>query len=171
MQEFLFLSLFAFKYGKKISKLLIFFFVYIFWRARVCRPLLGLCGPFMIFEGCLDSNLEYCRSKLARYRLSHPSRSVNVVNSKDWLCSAAGPRKQPDQMLSGFHMQCAVSAVSASGENSANPWPRLPAQPPTAVCQPKSGIQLQPPLMYSQIRFTQASSLISTKYFQNRITV
>ncbi len=27
----------------------------------------------MIFEGCLDSNPEYCRSKLARYRLSHPS--------------------------------------------------------------------------------------------------
>ncbi len=26
----------------------------------------------MIFEGCLDSNPEYCRSKLARYRLSHP---------------------------------------------------------------------------------------------------
>jgi hypothetical protein len=23
----------------------------------------------MIFEGCLDSNPEYCRSKLARYRL------------------------------------------------------------------------------------------------------
>jgi hypothetical protein len=27
----------------------------------------------MIYEGCLDSNPEYCRSKLARYRLSHPS--------------------------------------------------------------------------------------------------
>ena len=30
----------------------------------------------MIFEGCLDSNPEYCRSKLARYRLSHPSPLV-----------------------------------------------------------------------------------------------
>ncbi len=49
------------------------FFLYIFWRARVCRPLLCLCRSFMIFEGCLDSNPEYCRSKLARYRLSHPS--------------------------------------------------------------------------------------------------
>ncbi len=50
-----------------------FFCFFFFWRARVCRPLLCLCRPFMIFEGCLDSNPEYCRSKLARYRLSHPS--------------------------------------------------------------------------------------------------
>jgi hypothetical protein len=47
-------------------------FCIFFWRARVCRPLLCLCRPFMIFEGCLYSNPEYCRSKLARYRLSHP---------------------------------------------------------------------------------------------------
>jgi hypothetical protein len=50
-----------------------FFFCIFFWRARVCRPLLRVCRPFMIFEGCLDSNPECCRSKLARYRLSHPS--------------------------------------------------------------------------------------------------
>jgi hypothetical protein len=25
-----------------------------FWRARVCWPLLCLCRPFMIFEGCLS---------------------------------------------------------------------------------------------------------------------
>ncbi|MFN9910241.1 MAG: hypothetical protein ACK56F_29705, partial [bacterium] len=50
-----------------------FFFCIFFWRARVCRPLLCLCRPFMNFEGCLDSNPEYCRSKLARYRLSYPS--------------------------------------------------------------------------------------------------
>ncbi len=35
-----------------------------------------LCRPFMIFEGCLDSNQECCRSKLARYRLSHPSHNT-----------------------------------------------------------------------------------------------
>ncbi len=52
-----------------------------FWRARVCRPLLRLCCPFMIFEGCLDSNPEYCRSKLARYRLSHPSLYVGIYKS------------------------------------------------------------------------------------------
>jgi hypothetical protein len=52
---------------------ILFFFCIFFWRARVCRPLLRLCRPFMIFEGCLDSNPECCRSKLARYRLSHPS--------------------------------------------------------------------------------------------------
>ncbi len=28
---------------------------------------------FLIFEGCLDLNPECCRSKLAHYRLSHPS--------------------------------------------------------------------------------------------------
>ncbi len=27
-----------------------FFFLYIFWRARVCRPLLRLCRPFLIFD-------------------------------------------------------------------------------------------------------------------------
>ncbi len=47
-------------------------FVYYFGGLE-CWPLLRLCRPFMIFEGCLDSNPECCRSKLARYRLSHPS--------------------------------------------------------------------------------------------------
>ncbi len=32
------------------------FFLYIFWRSRVCWPLLCLCRPFCIFERCLDSN-------------------------------------------------------------------------------------------------------------------
>jgi hypothetical protein len=86
MQEFLFFSLFAFKYGKK------------------------------------DQN-----------------GSIYVVNSKDWLHSATGPRKQPDQMSSGFHPQFTVSALSASGANFSYPWPRLPAQLPTAVWQPKPG--------------------------------
>jgi hypothetical protein len=35
--------------------------------------LLCLCRPFCIFERCLDSNPESCRSKQARYLLSHPS--------------------------------------------------------------------------------------------------
>jgi hypothetical protein len=59
-------------YKYRSTNILIFFFIF-FWRARVCRPLLCLCRPFMIFEGCPDSNPEYCRSKLAGYRLSHPS--------------------------------------------------------------------------------------------------
>ncbi len=33
--------------------LFIYLFFFFFWRARVCRPLLRLCRPFMIFEGCL----------------------------------------------------------------------------------------------------------------------
>jgi hypothetical protein len=44
-----------------------------FWLARVCWPLLCLCRPFCIVERCLDSNPESCRSKQARYQLSHPS--------------------------------------------------------------------------------------------------
>ncbi len=50
-----------------------FFILYIFWRDRMQRPLLCLYRPFIIFEGCLDSNPECWRSKPARYRLSHPS--------------------------------------------------------------------------------------------------
>jgi hypothetical protein len=46
---------------------------YIFWRAKVCWPLLCLCRPFCIFERCLDSNPESCRSKQARYELSNPA--------------------------------------------------------------------------------------------------
>jgi hypothetical protein len=60
--------------GTKIKRrIFVKFFCIFFWRARVCRPVLRLCRPFFIFEGCLDSNPECCCSKLARYRLSHPS--------------------------------------------------------------------------------------------------
>jgi hypothetical protein len=45
----------------------------------VCRPLLRLGRPFMIFEGSLDSNPECCCSKLARYRLSHPSLYMYII--------------------------------------------------------------------------------------------
>ncbi len=44
----------------------------IFWRARVCWLLLCLCRPFCMFERCLDSNPESCRSKHACYQLSQP---------------------------------------------------------------------------------------------------
>ncbi len=49
------------------------FFVYIFWRTRMCLPLLCLFRPLCIFERCLDSIPESCRSKQARNQLSHPS--------------------------------------------------------------------------------------------------
>ncbi len=48
-------------------------FLYFFWQATVCWPLLCLCRPFCIFERGLDSNPESCRSKQERYQLSHPS--------------------------------------------------------------------------------------------------
>ncbi len=41
----------------------------------MCWPLLRLCRPFCIFERCLDSNPESCRSKQVRYQLSHPTDS------------------------------------------------------------------------------------------------
>jgi hypothetical protein len=72
--------------------------MYSFWRARVCWPLLCLCRPFCIFERCLDSNPESCRSKqhftnLATHLLdwpshpspwlSHPSSFLSVLNIFD----------------------------------------------------------------------------------------
>jgi hypothetical protein len=47
-------------------------FLYIFW------PILCLCRTFCIFERCLDSNPESCRSKQVRYQLSHPSPSLHI---------------------------------------------------------------------------------------------
>jgi hypothetical protein len=51
-------------------------FVYFFWMERVCWPLLCLCRPIMIFEGCLNSNSECCHSQRARYQLSHQSPNI-----------------------------------------------------------------------------------------------
>jgi hypothetical protein len=48
-------------------------FCIFFGRVIVCWLLLCLCRQFRIFERCLDSNSESCRSKQARYQLSHPS--------------------------------------------------------------------------------------------------
>ncbi len=58
-----------------LSLFCVSFFVYFFGGLPLCWPLLCLCHPFCIFERCLDSNPESCRSKQARYQLSHPSPS------------------------------------------------------------------------------------------------
>ncbi len=50
-----------------------YFFCGIICQARVCWPLLCLCRPVCIFKRCLDLTPESCRSKQARYQLSHPS--------------------------------------------------------------------------------------------------
>ncbi len=69
-----------------------------FWRARVCWPLLCKCRPFMIFEGCLNSNSECCRSKRARYQLSHhPARwkiDMDIVH-KNWKNCVQNLRDRP----------------------------------------------------------------------------
>ncbi len=49
------------------------FFCIFFWQTRVCSPLPCVCRTFMIFERCLNSNSECCRSMRAPYKLSHPS--------------------------------------------------------------------------------------------------
>ncbi len=41
----------------------------------------SLMSPIMIFEGCLDSNPECCRSKLARYRLPFLQKHVDQVDT------------------------------------------------------------------------------------------
>ncbi len=49
-------------------------FVY-FWWVRVCWPLLCLCRPFLVFERCLDSNPESCRSQrctqISRFKIDN----------------------------------------------------------------------------------------------------
>jgi hypothetical protein len=52
-------------------------FLYIFWLAKMCWPLLCLCLPSCIFERCLDSNAERCRCKQERYQLSYPSPKLS----------------------------------------------------------------------------------------------
>jgi hypothetical protein len=68
--------------GKQTAKF--YFLCIFFWLARVCWPLLRLCRSFMIFDGSLDSNPEYCRSKLARYRLSQPPIPLLATHPSDW---------------------------------------------------------------------------------------
>ncbi len=60
-------------------------FLYIFLGARVCWPLLCICRPFMIYEGCLNSNSECCRSKRARNQTSHPSMKKKSIFWKNLL--------------------------------------------------------------------------------------
>ncbi len=54
------------RYSILYGHILSIFYVCIFWRATECWRLLCLCRSFMIFEGCLDSKLECCRSMRAR---------------------------------------------------------------------------------------------------------
>ncbi len=58
------------------------FFLYIFWRTRVCWPLLCLCRPFCIFERYLDSNPESCRSEQARYATNLPTYHTSPYMGK-----------------------------------------------------------------------------------------
>ncbi len=60
-------------------------------RARMCWLFLCLRHPWMIFEGCLNSNSECCLSKRAHYQLSHPSPSESYIlylNTRNFALSA-----------------------------------------------------------------------------------
>ncbi len=58
-----------------------FYFFLFFGRLEWVGHSFSYVAHFMIFEGCLDSNPEYCRSMLARYRLSHPSQKENIMST------------------------------------------------------------------------------------------
>ncbi len=58
-----------------------------FWWARVCWPLLCLCRPFCIFERCLDSDPESCRSKQARCQHSHPLPQISHPSPTNFMHS------------------------------------------------------------------------------------
>ncbi len=62
-----------------LSKWLNYFFLYFFGGLRtVCWPLHCLCRPFCIFQRCLDSNPECCRSKKARYQLIFRTNKIDL---------------------------------------------------------------------------------------------
>ncbi len=95
------------------------FFFFFFFRARVCLPLLRLCRPFMIFEGCLDSNPECCRSKLARYRLSH--LSLYRLSHPPSFC-------QPQLNVEFIHIRN-FGCFTIARQIQTNPWPTMPDWP------------------------------------------
>ncbi len=45
----------------------------------MCWPFFYLCCPFCIFERCLDSNSESCRSKQARYQRYNQNETKNFI--------------------------------------------------------------------------------------------
>jgi hypothetical protein len=53
------------------NELILFFLSLFGGLERVGHALLCLCLPFVVFEGCLDSNPETCRSKQALYQLRY----------------------------------------------------------------------------------------------------
>ncbi len=78
------------------------YFCIFFGRAGGCWLLLCLCRPFwFIFERCLDSNPECCRSKRARYQLRHtlPWESQSLV----WMVYP----------ISIIFLYCAVNAFTS----------------------------------------------------------
>ncbi len=82
---------------------IIFIFFSYFWRARVCWPLLCLCCPFCIFERCLDSNPESCRSKQALPTYSHSSPS-NLATHLPPLSHPSPSTKPPISLHLATHL-------------------------------------------------------------------
>jgi hypothetical protein len=85
-----------------------------FWRARECWPLLCFCRPFCISDRCLDSNPESCRSKKARYQLSHPSPYLitHLPQTDKVIASIANPYgSQVDLDLVRYQNLCGSGSV------------------------------------------------------------
>ncbi len=70
--------------------------------ARVCWPFFCKCRPFGIFERCLDSTPKSCRSKQARYQLSHPISLERKVNPPRKLPFECPWPKWPKNIVSGL---------------------------------------------------------------------
>ncbi len=101
-----------------------FFICFLGW-AVVCCALLCLCRPFCIFERCLDSNPERCRSKKARYQLSHPSPFEFFVDHNmdfsfsGWQCSRTWPMPAWAAFLEPFILSGWLTYQLASSEKNA----------------------------------------------------
>jgi hypothetical protein len=94
----------------------------------VCRPLLRLCRPSMIIDGCLDLNPECCRSKQARYRLSHPSLWLSHPS----LYLATHPSKKKYSHVEGLHYTLSIKVSVHSSE-----WdPSIYTPSPPSKCTP-----------------------------------
>ncbi len=93
----------------------------------MCWPLLCLCRAFCIFERCLDSNPETCRSKQRRYQLRHPSFTLNIFTSLDPTESGSNPDFYPQHQSSG-----SMTFWGGSGSGSSDPcfWLMDPGSDP-----------------------------------------
>jgi hypothetical protein len=133
-----------------MQRIALYLFLYIFWRARVCWPLVCLGRPFYIFERCLYSNPESWLSKQARYQHIHPSPySTTGLSSLPIsrrcipchkLMSTANERRELNAG-SRRRSHAAVSSRLCGGRGT----PRLPGRAGGGPARPPAGGRDHPP--------------------------